>query len=257
MNHWVKLLRDQIEQIAQKDFQWNPATFVDAPEDIAQISEDLDRLSCAFAERERRREALTHEVHHRVKNHLQIVTSLLKLQARNIDDPVCRQPLEQAQIRLSALALIHRLLYEQDEDPRTSRISITQLFAGLSAQLRFAFPGRDAIHFSCQVSGHTIPLDTAVPLALFVVEGVTNAYSHAFPDDREGVILLEFANAGERDHLSICDNGTGFDVQSDATSMGRKLMAAFARQLGGALAIESASTAGTVVTLSYPTTTAD
>jgi hypothetical protein len=93
MDRWIKALQDQVGRIANAGYLPDPARFTDAPDDIARISQDLDALAVTFAEREAARQVLAHEVHHRVKNNLQIVTSLLKLQSRTITDPVCRQPL--------------------------------------------------------------------------------------------------------------------------------------------------------------------
>lgn len=253
MDRWIKALQDQVGRIASAGYQPDPERFANAPDDIIQISESLDALAVTFAQREAARQALAHEVHHRVKNNLQIVTSLLKLQTRTITDPECRQPLEQAHIRMSALALIHRLLYEQGDAASLSRIDIGMLFSGLASQLRNAFRDRESIELGCSAQGQSISLDSAVPLTLFAVEAITNAYGHAFPRDRAGQISLDFVHEGERATLTICDDGVGFDPQSETKSMGRQLLAAFAHQLGGTLTIESATTVGTVVTLSYQT----
>lgn len=251
MDRWIKALRDQVGRISVAEYQPDPARFVDAPNDIVRISEDLDALAVTLAEREAARQAMAHEVHHRVKNNLQIVTSLLKLQARTIADPTCRQPLEQAHIRMSALALIHRLLYEQGDAASQSRIDIGMLFAGLASQLRNAFRDRESIELGYRAQGQSISLDSAVPLTLFAVEAITNAYGHAFPEDRPGQIMLDFALEGERATLTISDDGVGFDPEGETKFMGRQLLNAFAHQLGGTLTIESATTRGTVVTLSY------
>jgi two-component sensor histidine kinase len=251
MDRWIKALQDQVGRIANAGYLPDPARFTDAPDDIARISQDLDALAVTFAEREAARQVLAHEVHHRVKNNLQIVTSLLKLQSRTITDPVCRQPLEQAHIRMSALALIHRLLYEQGDAASQSRIDINMLFAGLASQLRNAFRDRESTELEYRAQGQSISLDSAVPLTLFAVEAITNAYGHAFPDGRPGQITLNFVLQGERATLTICDDGVGFDPDGEAKSMGRQLLAAFAHQLGGTLTIKSATTTGTVVTLSY------
>lgn len=251
MERWILALRDQVGRIAKAGYLPDQARFADAPDNIVRMSEDLDALAVTFAEREAARQALAHEVHHRVKNNLQIVTSLLKLQTRTITDPVCRQPLEQAHIRMSALALIHRLLYEQGDTASQSRIDINMLFAGLASQLRNAFRDHDSTELECRAQGQSISLDSAVPVALFAVEAIINAYGHAFPDGRAGQITLGFALEGERATLTICDNGVGFDPEGETKLMGRQLLAAFAHQLGGTLTIESATTIGTVVTLSF------
>lgn len=252
MERWIAALRNQAAQIARGGYQPDPAVFVDAPADIVLLSEDLNALAQAMAERDRTHQALTHEVHHRVKNNLQIVTSLLNLQARKIDDPVSRGPVEQARMRMGALALIHRLLYEQDDGNARSEINVERLMSELCAQLRTAHRDRTNIDFSCEASGHAVPLDNAVPLALLSVEAVTNAYAHAFPQGRSGSVKLHFSVEDGQTLLRISDDGIGFDAGTEFKSMGCQLMAAFAHQLGGRLDIASGAETGTTVTLNYP-----
>jgi two-component sensor histidine kinase len=252
MDLWIKALRDQVSRIADCHYHPDPAAFAGAPDEVTQLSAELDGLADAFAARERSRQAMAHEVHHRVKNNLQIVTSLLKLQSRTIADEACRQPLEQAQIRMSALALIHRLHYEQEDAFTAAGISTDRLLSGLCSQLRSVFQDRTGVELSCQIEGNGLALDTAIPLTLFTVEAVTNAYGHAFPDGRLGTITVDFRRANGSAELCIRDNGVGFDTRSEYRSMGRQLLEAFAHQLGGTLRLESATTTGTVVTLNLP-----
>jgi two-component sensor histidine kinase len=249
---WIEALQAQVSRISQKDYQATPDLFDDAPDHIVQLSRDLDALRQTFSERDQVQNRLIHEIHHRVKNNLQIINSLLTLQSRTISDPHSRKVLKQAQIRMGALALIHRLIYEQEDENGVGRISIDSLFAGLCRQLQTAFRGRDHIRFACTARGDSLSLDNAVPLTLFTVEAVTNAYGHAFPDEQSGNIKLEFAVDGETACLRVHDDGVGYDTDQEFQSMGRQLMTAFARQLGGTLTIKSATTAGTIVTLSYP-----
>lgn len=249
---WIDALQAQVSRISQDDYEAAPDLFADAPKNIARLSRDIDALRQTFSKREQIHNRLIHEIHHRVKNNLQIINSLLTLQSRAISDVHSRKVLKQAQIRMGALALIHRLIYEQDDESGVSRIRIDNLFAGLCRQLQTAFRGREHIRFDCKASGDSLSFDNAVPLTLFTVEAVTNAYGHAFPDEQSGNIKLEFAVDDETACLSVHDDGVGYDTDLEYQSMGRQLMTAFARQLGGTLMIKSATTAGTVVTLFYP-----
>jgi two-component sensor histidine kinase len=254
LDDWIKALRAQSRKIAQGAYRVDPDAFKGAPEAIRLLSMDLDALALAMAQRDAAQAALTHEVHHRVKNNLQIVTSLLNLQASKIKDAKARRPLDQARVRMGALALIHRLLYEQDDDSVRGSVNLARLMSELGAQLRVAHRSAGGIDFASDASPYAVPIDHAVPLTLFAVEAVTNAYHHAFPKSLSGTVTLHFSVAGDSGLLRITDDGVGFDAQSDSGSMGRQLMNGFAHQLGGTLTIESATAAGTVVTLIYPLT---
>lgn len=252
MERWIKELRNQIAQISNERVPSDPSQFADAPPEICLLSREIAALGSAIAERDRVQSALIHEVHHRVKNNLQIVSSLLNMQARKITDPSARDALGRTQARIGALALIHRLLYEQNDKGEGSQISLGRLLTELCAQLRVTYRGRANVDLVCQANAQGVPLDHAVPLALLSVEAITNAFAHAFPEERRGQIVLQFSVTGDVGLLKITDDGVGFDPDGEFRSMGRPLMAAFAHQLGGTLRILSGSDGGTGVSLEYP-----
>lgn len=253
MDFWVSKLREQAAQIASGDYVPGTPAFSRAPAGMADLSRDLDDLAQLMAEREAARKALAHEVHHRVKNNLQIITSLLNMQASRIDNPAARAALGQTRARIAALALIHRILYDQDDDGSNGVLDVARLISELCAQFRVWNRTRPEIGFSCQADPLTLPLDHAMPLALFAVEAVTNAYAYAFPDGRSGAVKLQFSVLpGNRVCLSVTDDGVGFDSSANGHSMGRQLMLGFAEQLGGTFTIVSSVAAGTEVRLDYP-----
>ena len=249
---WVLLLREQAQQIGKGNYQPNPELFTGAPEDIILLNGDLNILALEMRERDRLQLALTHEVHHRVKNNLQIVTSLLSMQASKIADPLGRAALGQTRARMGALALIHRMLYEQTDDSTQGQIDIARLMNELCAQLRLMHHDATHVDFSCAADAHSVPLDSTVPLILFAVEAVTNAYRHAFPEGRAGKLTMQFGVVDGHAQLRVTDDGIGHDATGDFTSMGRQLMNAFAHQLGGKLEIVSAPETGTIISLTYP-----
>jgi two-component sensor histidine kinase len=252
MDYWIGRLREQAAQIAGGNYQQGLNTFARAPDGLAELSRDLDDLALVMAEREVVRKALALEVHHRVKNNLQIVTSLLNMQASRIENPAAREALGQTRARIGALALIHRILYEHDDDSSQATIEIARLISELCAQFRMWNCNRREIVFSCESSAVAVPLDSAMPLALFAVEAVTNAYAYGFPEGRAGTVALHFIVNGEDDAvLSVTDNGIGFDIASNDQSMGRQLMNGFAQQLGGEISIVSSPETGTDVRLEY------
>lgn len=251
MERWIKALRKQAKQIADGSYQHDPDLFKDAPEDFERLSQDLNALALTMAERDQAHQALTREVHHRVKNNLQIVTSLLNMQVSKKSEPAVRQALSQTRARMGALALIHRILYEQDHDSARGQIEIARLMTDLCGQLRLWHREQAAIDFSCDAGAYAVPLESAVPLALLSVEAVTNAYQHAFPDGRIGKVTLHFSVEQGQATLCVSDDGIGFDSSGKVKSMGYQLMNAFAHQLGGKLSVESKIRSGTIVTLGY------
>src|ERR1019366_4907569 len=143
-------------QFAGGDFTVEPARFEGAPLEFGLLSTDLYAMASAIAARDRElqaalkaKTALTHDIHHRVKNNLQIVSSLLNLQASKISDPAARDALGQTRARIGALAQIHRLLYEESHDSDHGAVNIANLLTALCSQLRAFHPGQTAVHLLC------------------------------------------------------------------------------------------------------------
>jgi hypothetical protein len=249
---WVLKLREQAAGIANGNYMSAGFAFTEAPAGVAGLSRDLDDLAQTIAEREAVRKALALEVHHRVKNNLQIVTSLLNMQANRIENPAAREALGQTRARIGGLALIHRILYEQADDGSQGTLDIGRLIPELCSQFRLWNMERSEIAFSCSSTSFAVPLDSALPLVLFAVEAVTNAYAYAFPDGRGGSVKMRFSvSPGGEATFAIQDDGIGFDSSHNDSSMGRLLMLGFARQLGGKLVIESNAESGSQVRLEY------
>ena len=255
---WLDALRRLAAQFADGSFVGEPGRFARAPREIGFLSADLHSMAHAIEARDNElqaaldaKTALTNDIHHRVKNNLQIVSSLLNLQAGKISDPAARDALGQTRARIGALAQIHRLLYEESHDSDHGMVNIANLLNALCSQLRALHRGQNAVHLVCDAASQTVPINSAVPLTLLAVEAVTNAYRHGFAGGQSGTVTIHFDVTGDQATLSISDDGVGFDASQESGSMGRQLMAAFAQQLDGALDIASTS-AGTLVTLRYP-----
>ncbi len=254
---WLESLRTLAAQFAQGNFTGDAAKYDRAPRELGLLSADLHSMAQVINSRDHAlqaaldaKTALTNDIHHRVKNNLQIVSSLLNLQAAKISDPAAREALSQTRARIGALAQIHRLLYEESHDSDHGNVNIASLLNALCSQLRTLHRGQSDVHLSCDAASQTVPINNAVPLTLLAVEAVTNAYRHGFADGQSGTIILHFDVADEQATLSVSDDGMGFDTTRDAASMGRQLMDAFAQQLGGVLNIASTAK-GTVVKLTY------
>jgi two-component sensor histidine kinase len=256
---WLESLRTLAAQFAQGNYAGEPEKYDRAPKELALLSTDLHRMAHVIEARDKdlqaaldAKTALTHDIHHRVKNNLQIVSSLLNLQAGKISDPAAREALSQTRARIGALAQIHRLLYEESHDSDHGNVNIASLLNALCSQLRALHRGQSDIHLSCDAASQTVPINNAVPLTLLAVEAVTNAYRHGFAAGQSGTIILHFDVTEDWATLSVSDDGIGFDSTQDSASMGRQLMDAFAQQLGGVLKIAGVRDVGTVVTLTYP-----
>ncbi|HXL99221.1 MAG TPA: sensor histidine kinase, partial [Rhizomicrobium sp.] len=234
-----------------------------APAEFRQLGEALAAMAESIQERDRRlREAveqksmLIREIHHRVKNNLQIVMSLLSLQAGRLRDPASQEALRQARARINALALVHRILYEIEDQ---TNVDIKRLVQDLTEQTREGFGGdRRDIHVSVDAIDCSASSDLAVPLALFTVEALTNAFKHAFPASQDGgsvrVVLANLDDGHFR--LSVEDDGAGFDESAADKSIGARLIGTFGQQIGGTAAMRSQKGKGTVVDIVFPNSAA-
>ncbi len=255
---WLRDLRNVAGRFSNGDFTGDRARFENAPEEIAALSADLHSMADVIHRRNadltialEAKSLLTREVHHRVKNNLQIINSLLTLQSGRVQEGPAKEVLAQTRARISALALIHRLLYEQDNGYERGEVAIDNLMVELCTQLRGANRTSSNVELSCTASDFPVPVDYAVPLTLFVVEAVTNAFRHAFPAGSKGAVTLKFQLDGDNAILDISDNGQGYVVNDKSGQMGTELMRGFATQVDGKLDISSGVGAGTRVILTF------
>ena len=194
--------------------------------------------------------ALLHEVDHRVKNNLQMVTALIAMQAATIADAEVRRSLETMMQRIEALSTVHRRLYQSDD---VTRFSVADFVHDIVADLVSA-SGRGDIKVRLDLQEATVLADKAAPLALMVNEVVTNALKHAFVEGRPGNITAAVTAIGDRLRIDIADDGTGMLLQSDGgTSFGKSLIEMLARQLRATVIWSPVEPSGTLVTFEMPT----
>lgn len=186
-------------------------------------------------------DVLLHEVNHRVKNSLQIVTSLLMLQARQARDPALSQSLMEARGRIAVIAGMHQRLYSTSQH---DRVDFGDYVRDLATEALVSLGSNDRIRFDTQIEpGIVIVLNQAVSLALVVTELVTNAIKYAFPAGREGQIRLVLERKHETVVLTVADNGIGLPDDFDPArrnSLGMKIVTALARQVRGQVTIGNA-----------------
>jgi two-component sensor histidine kinase len=216
------------------------------PAELRELAAAFSQATASLAANEMQlRGALSHqeilmqEIHHRVKNNMQIVASLLNLQAARIRQPEAKAEFQAARDRVRALATLHRHLYTHGE---LHTINMRGFLTELCAQLFQAF-GETAgqrIQLDIEAPELRISSDQAVPLALIVTEAVSNAIKYAFPAERPGRISVQLTTNGERATLVIADDGVGLTAGDEATSdgMGLQLIRGFARQIGATLTVE-------------------
>jgi two-component sensor histidine kinase len=199
----------------------------------------------------REKEVLLKEIHHRVKNNLQVVASLLSLQSESLDDPQLLAHFQESQHRVRAMALIHETLYQARD---LAHVDFAQYVRALAADLLQAYAVDTArITLQTQTQEVWLDIDTAIPCSLILNELVTNAVKHAFPDGRPGEIHLDLRAEPGRTTLQVRDTGVGvpdgLDVRQ-AESLGWQLVGMLTEQLGGTIDLNRAE--GTAVTLTFP-----
>jgi two-component sensor histidine kinase len=224
-----------------------------APTEITALADQLEDMAVRIKDRTvglqnalEARDAALKEIHHRVKNNLQIINSLLSLQSRKLTDKAAIAVLDDARGRINALSLIHRSLYEQ-VDIRT--VSTGSFLKELVLHLDSALGAEDlGIRVECEVDNDDIDADLAVPIALFTTEAVTNSIKHAFPNARPGRVKVEYRVRPDETVLSITDDGIGSPAPN-ASGLGVTLMAAFAKQAHGEIENETHANGGSTVRL--------
>jgi two-component sensor histidine kinase len=187
------------------------------------------------------KETLLREIHHRVKNNLQIISSLLDIQSANIDDERLLSSMREGQSRVQAMSLIHQNLYQSDQ---ISNIDIEKYLEELVAYLAIMFTGADQlVKVQIDAENITFDIDTAIPLGLIVNELVSNAYKHAFAAQKSGSISIDIKKKNNTDYeLMVKDDGKGLPEgfeQQKHKSLGLKLVKILSRQLRGSLSMKS------------------
>jgi len=209
----------------------------------------LSKAGLTNRELERRvqeKDLLLSEIHHRVKNSLQVVSSLLNLEAARIQDPVVSEMLITTQNRVRSMALIHQTLYQSKDFAEVDFNAFLQSFVPTLVQSYSIHPGQIALEF--HVAEVRLPIDAAVPCGLIVNELISNALKHAFPDGRRGTIQITFL---QRQNglaaLTVEDDGVGlaedFSFERSET-LGVQLVSMLAGQLGGTVEIERVGRGG-------------
>jgi two-component system, sensor histidine kinase PdtaS len=204
-------------------------------------------ISAAFAEKD----LLLREIHHRVKNNLQVVSSLLRLQSRHVQDNQAQEALREGRNRVNSMALIHQFLYQDDD---VTKIAADEYIKKLALTLYKSYQISDSrIKLTTQIAPIRLDVDTAIPLGLILNELITNVLKHAFPNNQEGGLEVFLLRGGNNSiSLIVKDNGIGFTeetLKKSKESFGWSLIELFSEKLEGQLTITNGI--GTTVELLF------
>lgn len=181
------------------------------------------------------KQLLLKEVHHRVKNNFQIVSSLLELQTKEIEDEKALTLANEGKNRVKSMALIHQKLYQNE----TGLIDFDEYIKLLVNELTILYSFDKKINTEVQANNIHFDVDTAIPLGLIVNELITNAYKYAFDTEKENKLKVSIDKLNEREYkLVVSDNGKGLDSSIDVTkmkSLGLRLVKRLTKQLHGSL----------------------
>jgi PAS domain S-box-containing protein len=216
---------------------------------VMNISERVqaeDRLKAALAEKE----VLLKEIHHRVKNNLQVISSLLYLQSQYVQDQKSFEIMEESQLRIRSMVLVHEQLYQSRD---LSRIDFGEYIRKLVTDLFRSYGVNwDVISLKIDVEDILLGIDMAIPCGLIVHELVSNSLKHAFPDEAGGEIGIELHTDDKQLMLRVFDNGAGLPEDLDfrnTDSMGLQLVRTLTRQLEGT--IKLVRSGGTEFTITF------
>ena len=200
------------------------------------------------------KDILLREVHHRVKNNMQIISSILRMQSRNIDDPKLKDVLQESQNRIHSMALIHENLYNNKS---LANINFSTYIKSLSGNIARSYASQNGhIKFDYKIEEAYLPMDIAIPCGLIINELISNSFKYAFNGKSNGVIGIDFSSLKEDEfQLIVSDDGIGIPDTIDITktkSLGMKILYKLVQQIDGEL--QSDFSNGTKFNITFKTT---
>jgi len=195
------------------------------------------------------KEFLLKEIHHRVKNNLEIVSSILALQSAQIQSQKAIDALQESENRVHSMSMIHQKLYQGEN---LGTIEMKDYFINLGSHILDSFGAEKRIALNYIMEALELDVDTAVPLGLIVNELLTNALKYAFPDNRKGEIIIDLKKKDKKTlQLEISDNGIGKNEESilKGTGFGTQLITLLTQQLSGKMAEQSKD--GTTISFEF------
>lgn len=198
---------------------------------------ELNLAQTALLARSAENELLLKEIHHRVKNNLEVVSSLLALQSNGINDVATKEAMLEGQNRVQSIGIVHQKLYQ---GKNLGAIEMKDYFINLSESILDSFGAHKRIQVECAMNALDVDVDTAVPRGLIVNELLTNTIKYAFPDGRSGKVRIRLEQMpGGTLHMQVSDNGVGKSGTTAGTGFGGQLVTLLTQQLGGTMKEES------------------
>lgn len=178
-------------------------------------------------------ELLLKEIHHRVKNNLEVVSSLLALQSAQIEDKGIKDAMLEGQNRVQSIGIVHQKLYQRDN---LAAIEMKDYFLNLSESILDSYGAEERVQIECAMEKLDVDIDTAVPLGLIVNELLTNTLKYAFTDGRKGKVRIKLNKSLDGIlHLEVSDDGVGKQGLTKGSGFGTQLVSLLTRQLSGSM----------------------
>lgn len=179
------------------------------------------------------KELLLREIHHRVKNNLEVVSSLLALQSAQISDTQTKDAMQESQNRVQSIGIVHQKLYQ---GTNLGAIEMKDYFINLSESILDSFGAEERVTIECAMDNLDVDIDTAVPLGLIVNELLTNTLKYAFPEGQQGKVLIKLQKKNDGVlQLEVSDNGVGKSGITYGTGFGGQLVSLLTQQLSGTM----------------------
>jgi|SRR5579859_4071419 len=206
---------------------------------LEKTQDEIVQSEQALRQSLKEREVLLQEVHHRVKNNLQVISSLINMQVRVLEDGASREALVQCQRRVEAIALIHEKLYQSKD---YARVPFSEYARGLAENVfRLSGVSPQAVTLEFSVQPVALPVDKAIPCGLILNELITNSLKHAFPNGRKGMVRVSLRMQDGCVELEVADDGVGLPRDMDlqqSGSLGLQLIRMLTKQVDAQLRVE-------------------
>jgi len=216
-------------------------------DDVTVRKQALEQIKTSLQDKE----VLLKEIHHRVKNNMQVITSLLSLQSRTIIDKPSLSVFQDSQNRVKSMALIHETLYQSKD---LSHINFAEYLQKLVAQVSRSYRLKpEAVKININVDDVSLPIDTAVPCGLIINELTSNSLKYAFPEDARGEVNITFEHTDAQYVMRVSDTGVGLPAgfsPERGNSLGMKLVRMLTEQLRGEMAWSNG--VGTTFEIKFP-----
>lgn len=203
--------------------------------DITENKLNEEKIKASLQEKE----VLLKEVHHRVKNNMQVISSILNLQSSYVKDTYALNLLKECQNRIKSMAFIHEALYQ---NKNFESVNFTEYISTISKNLLHSYSvGGEKIRLVLTLDNLFLNLDTSIPCGLIINEILSNSLKYAFPDNREGIIFVTLKNNSKKIHIEVGDNGIGIPESIDiknTQSLGLQLVDTLVEQINGTLVLQ-------------------